>query len=123
MLFKATAASLGAAIADGPIPAGDALFIIMKTLTVSYLAANWEEIGPKWNSIDRLLKNIFFHGFICSRTSNEDLKAKVLDKVSEKIGRIENLRERFQIQQKKEVKRKLGSEALKKFKEAVKKVL
>ncbi|WMM24860.1 hypothetical protein RBU61_18330 [Tissierella sp. MB52-C2] len=122
MLFKATAVSLGAAIADGPLPAGDALFIITGTLTVAYLAANWKEIGPKWNSIDRLFKTSFSMASYAIGQAMRDLKAKVLDKVSEKSedrkseGEISDSTE-------KEVKRKLGSEALKKFKEAVKKGL
>lgn len=49
--LKALGASMVAAVADGPLPIGDILLAAATVGTAAVIAANWNEIAPKWNGI------------------------------------------------------------------------
>lgn len=86
MLFKAFGASLAAGVADGPLPFGDVAALLTGTITVAYVAANWDKIGPQWNKIVSIYTTTF--SMIRSSVSRalSDFKDKVLDKVNASSG-------------------------------------
>lgn len=57
--FMAVGASIVAACADGPFPAGDAIGAIIDAVAIPVIIANWGEIGPKWDSIISAFKDAF----------------------------------------------------------------
>lgn len=59
MLFKAFGASLAASVADGPLPFGDIVALLTGTIAIAYVAANWDTIGPQWDSIVRIYTTTF----------------------------------------------------------------
>lgn len=57
--FKAMAASMVAAIADGPLPIGDILLAASTAAVVGTVALNWSKVAPKWSKIVDVFKKAF----------------------------------------------------------------
>jgi hypothetical protein len=57
--LEAVAAGIIAALADGPLPFGDALLIVATVGAAVVIAANWSSISSKWSSIVSVFTNAF----------------------------------------------------------------
>lgn len=57
--LKAAAASLAAAVADGPLPIGDIIAALTAVTLVVVVAVNWNEVEPVWDSIVNAFKRAF----------------------------------------------------------------
>lgn len=60
----------------------DIAALLTGTITVAYVAANWDIIGPQWNSIVRIYTTTFSMIRTSITRSLSDFKTKVLDKIS-----------------------------------------
>lgn len=57
--LKAMAAGMVAAISDGPLPVGDILLAAATVSAAVVIAANWNAVAPKWNSVVNAFKKAF----------------------------------------------------------------
>ena len=57
--LKAMGAGMVAAIADGPLPIGDILLAAATASTAIVIAANWDQVAPKWDGIVRAFQKAF----------------------------------------------------------------
>lgn len=57
--FKAMAASMTAAIADGPLPIGEILLAASTAAVVATVALSWNQVSPKWSKIVDVFKRAF----------------------------------------------------------------
>lgn len=57
--LTAMGAGMVAAIADGPLPIGDILLAAATVSAAVAIAANWNDVSPKWNSVVNAFKKAF----------------------------------------------------------------